>query len=770
MNAKPRTATFLFTDLENSTPLWENHHELMQDLAARHDVLLQQAVAAHRGRVVKSTGDGFHAIFESAADGAAAALAGQQALITESWPQETGPLKVRMGLHSGESRERDGDYYGPEVNRAARVMSIAYGGQILISGTAAALMRSAPLEGVTLLDLGEHRLRGLSRTSQIFQLCHPDLPRDFPPIKTLSLYKHNLPVQLSTFVGRQQELADIKMLLPKTRLLTLLGPGGTGKTRLMLEAAEEVIDAFSDGVWFVELATLTDPTLIAERIAAVLNVQLQPGHRMEEELADYLRHKELLLLIDNVEHLIRESAELAEYLLSRCPQLKILVTGREALFIGGEITLQIPSLSLPAKDENADLTDLRAAEGIQLFVARAQDVRPDFDLKPENAAAVAEIVRRLDGIPLALELAAARLRMLTVEQIAERLNDRFRLLTGGRRTALPRQQTLQALIDWSWNLLDEKERLLLQRLSVFSGGWSLEAAQAVAADERLDEYDVFDNLEQLVNKSLVIVTYPAAGEARYGLLESIRQYGRDRLFESDEAEALRDRHAAYFVSFAEEAGPHLAQSTMLPWVEKIRLELDNLRTVMTWTLEERPELALRTAGALLYLEVNWLPLREVLAWLEPAVEATRPLLDNEESGVRIRDFLQASLGLALAYGWQGNHEAMRQHAVESIQLARSHDLPRYLVVGLTNKHIDFAFNMMGEAMQDFEEAIAVGRELKLGRELVLALLLYSFGLFFQGEVDADGPIFEEIKIMVRKINNPGLNTYGLRPLCCYGQF
>ena len=490
MSSNPRTVTFLFTDLENSTPLWENHPDLMQGLAARHDALMRESIEVHRGRVVKTTGDGFHAVFETASDGIAAALAGQQAMVAEFWPAETGPLRVRMGLHTGESRMRDGDYYGSEVNRAARVMGVAHGSQILTSAATAVLIHTAPPPDVSLLDLGEHRLRGLAIAEQVFQVCHPALPLEFPPIKSLSAYRHNLPVQLSTFVGRENELADVQRLLKGTHLLTLLGPGGTGKTRLMLECAEEVVADFANGVWLVELAPLTNPDQVAERVAAALTVREQPGRPMRDTLVDYLRRKELLLLLDNVEHLIRESAQLAEYLLTHCPMLNILVTGREALFIRGEVTLQIPSLSLPSANGEVNLEAIRAAEGVQLFLARAGEFHPDFDLNPENATAIVEIVRRLDGIPLALELATARLRMLTVDQIAERLHDRFRLLTGGRRTALPRMQTLQAMIDWSWNLLDDQEQLLLQRLAVFSGGWSLEAAQAVSSDELMDEFEV----------------------------------------------------------------------------------------------------------------------------------------------------------------------------------------------------------------------------------------------------------------------------------------
>ncbi len=758
MSSRPHVTTFLFTDLADSTPLWETHPQLMQRLSARHDALLQGAIEANGGRVVKTTGDGFHAAFESATAGVAAAMAGQQAILAEEWPAETGPLRVRMGLHTGESQERAGDYYGPEVNRAARVMGVAYGGQILVSEATAAFLHTSPPPGITLAPLGEHRLRGLAMPERISQLCHPSLPFEFPPLKSLSTYRHNLPVQVSTFVGRHKELSDVRRLLKETRLLTLLGPGGTGKTRLMLEAAEEVIEAFADGVWLVELAQLTDPDLIAERVAAALTVQEQPGRAMLDSLVDFLRRKELLLLLDNVEHLVRQCADLAENLLNRCAGLKILVTGREALFIAGEVTLQVPSLSLPSIDSEADLEQIRASEGVQLFLTRAQEFRPDFELTADNAGAIAEIVRRLDGIPLALELATARLRMLSVDQIAARLDDRFRLLTGGRRRAMARQQTLQAMIDWSWNLLDAREQLLLRRLSVFSGGWSMEAAQFVAADDQLDEYDVFDLLEQLVSKSLVTVQHPAGGETRYGMLESIRQYGQDRLLESGEGKSLRDRLTDFYVAFAEEAGPHQRRSTMLPWIGRIVTELDNLRAVMAWTLEERPELALRIAGNLIYGEVQWLHPSEARSWLEPAIERARELMADDPAAVRMSDFIKALIGLGATYGWYGRTAEALPFVEEGIDLARRHGEDRHLLYAIGIKHGGLRDFRSEEQLRELEEAIAIGRENGFVMELIYPLGAVAASLFARGKVDEGMPYMEEVLDFARQVDNPFMNA------------
>jgi len=383
-----------------------------------------------------------------------------------------------------------------------------------------------------------------------------------------------------------------------------------------------------------------------------------------------------------------------------------------------------------------------------------REYRPDFQLNQANAGTIAQIVRRLDGIPLALELAAARTRMLSVAQIAERLDDRFRLLTGGRRTALARQQTLQAMIDWSWNLLEDQERLLLRRLSVFSGGWSLEAAQAVAGDELLDEYDVFDILEQLVNKSLVSVNYPAEGKARYGMLESILQYGRDRLFESGEGSALRDRHADYYVAFAEEVGQHLGRSTMLDWIDRLVLELDNLRAALAWTLEDHPELSLRIVGSLLHYEAFWLPPREARAWLEPTIEKTRSLLESEKSLVRPVDFVKAALGLTIVHGIQGRTAQAVSLADENIQLARRTGELRLLAHAIILKSIQTRFSMSPEAMQQLAEAIAISRENRYELELELSLGVYGLALDGQGKSELAKPFFEEAIELNRSSTDP----------------
>jgi class 3 adenylate cyclase len=477
------TITFLFTDIEGSTQLWERHPEAMKAALARHDELLREAIESHTGRIVKTTGDGCHAVFASATDAVAAVVDAQRTfhlkhdrpLTTEHSPL----IRVRMGFHTGEAEFRDGDYYGSAVNRAARIMSIGHGGQVLISATTAGLIRDNLPPGVSLRDLGEHRLRDLSRPSHIYQVVVGDLPSDFPALKSLDANPGNLPVLLTSFVGRERELAEVKRLLATTRLLTLTGPGGTGKTRLSLQAAADLQTAFAHGAWLVELAPLADPALVPGAVAALFSLSPQPGLSLSDALHDYLRGKHLLLVLDNCEHLVEACARLAADLLAVAPRLTILASSREGLGIAGETTYHVPTLAFPAASDMTAAAVCRH-DAADLFLQRARAARPGFAVTDANAPAIAQIVRRLDGIPLAIELAAARVKLLSPEQIAARLDDRFRLLTGGSRTALPRQQTLRALIDWSYDLLDEAEQWFFRQMGVFIGGWTLEAAEYVA--------------------------------------------------------------------------------------------------------------------------------------------------------------------------------------------------------------------------------------------------------------------------------------------------
>ena len=591
------TVTFLFTDIEGSTRLWEHQPADAREALARHDALAADRIAVHAGVLVKSrgAGDSLFAVFARATDAVQAALALQLAL----W-SETPLLRARMALHTGEAQERDGDYYGPAVNRCARLRAIAHGGQILLSLPAEELARDTLPAGASLRDLGEQRLRDLARPERVFQLCHPDLPSDFPALKSLDALPNNLPRQLTSFVGREPEIAQVRELLDATRLLTLTGAGGSGKTRLVLQAAADVLDQYPDGVWFVDLAPITDPALVPQTVASALTVREEAGKPLAQSVTEYARPKQFLLVLDNCEHLLDACARFADALLRACPHVKLLATSREALAVPGETSWRVPKLSLPQAGALPSLEALTQFEAVRLFLDRAGSVLPGFAVTNANAPAVAQVCHRLDGIPLALELAAARVKVLSVEQIALRLDDRFRLLTGGSRTVLPRQQTLHAALDWSYELLTDQEKALLARLSVFAGGWRLEAAESVCAGDPIEEWEVLDLLARLVDKSLVSAEMQGEQE-RYNLLETVRQYGQERLLESGGQGAVRRRHRDWFVTYAEQqiafllSGSHEASA-----IERLEEEYANLRSAFDEALRgtDDSDALARLAGSL----------------------------------------------------------------------------------------------------------------------------------------------------------------------------
>ena len=599
-------STFLITDIEGSTRLWEDHAGAMGAALAQHDRLLRTSVDTRGGTVIKTTGDGILAVFADPVAAADAALAAQRALRDATWG-ETGPLRVRMALHAGAAEARDGDYFGPALNRVARILAIAHGGQVICSSVAAVLTGDGLPASVELVDLGSHRLRDIDRPEQIYQLVVDDLPRQFPPLRSMSTRRSNLPVQLTSFVGREKELAEVAALVGRHRLVTLIGTGGTGKTRLMLEAAGGLLDHYPDGVWLAELAALGDPSQIPSEVARALGAPEVSGVPAVSTVTAFLADKDLLLLLDNAEHLVDGVATFAERLLTHAPGLHILTTSREALAVPGEAVLQLQSLSCPAVDafrsgKHADslagLADAASTEAVRLFTERAASVDPQFTLRESNVASVVEICRRLDGIPLAIELAAARVSTMSTTDIAMRLGDRFRLLAGGRRTAVPRQQTLHALIDWSWDLLTDEDRRLLRRLSVFTGGWTVPLTTLIVGDdaEGMDPLDLVDGLTRLIDRSLVIVDRDTM---RYGMLETIRQYAREQLIAAGEAHSVADRHLAVYAALAVEAEEPTRGPAMVDWLDRLDAELDNLGAALEWGLEAEPWTAVRMATALL---------------------------------------------------------------------------------------------------------------------------------------------------------------------------
>jgi predicted ATPase len=492
----------------------------------RHYELLDEAIGAHRGvrPVEQGEGDSVVGAFARASEAVAAALDAQRALGCEPWP-EGAELRVRMALHTGEAELRgEGNYFGPAVIRCARLRAIGHGGQVLVSQPTADLVVGRLPEGASLADLGSHRLKDLGRPEQVFELRHPDLPGGFGPLRSLDAFPHNLPVQLTTFVGRRKELAEAAGLLASTRLLSLTGVGGCGKTRLALQLAADAAEHYPGGVWLVELAPVTDPGRVAASIAAVLG-EGDAGADTIEAIVSRLHADAALLVLDNCEHLLDAVAALADLLLRRCPRLVIVATTREPLGVPGETAWRVPSLALPGRFDAVQAEALSQFDAVRLFLDRAAKARPNFVLGVDNAPAVAQVCSRLDGIPLAIELAAARVRGMTVEQVAAGLDDRFRLLTGGARTVLPRQQTLQASVDWGYALLGDAERVVFRRLAVFAGGFSLDAGERVVAGDGLEAVEVLDLLLGLVDKSMVL----AEDSGRYRLLETLRQYGAARL-------------------------------------------------------------------------------------------------------------------------------------------------------------------------------------------------------------------------------------------------
>jgi predicted ATPase/class 3 adenylate cyclase len=600
------TVTFLFTDIEGSTRLWRKHPEAMKRSHARHNEIVRACIESHSGYVFQEIGDAFCAAFHKAGDAVKAALQAQTELTSEAWGEAV--IKVRMGIHTGEAElKEDGQYNGyMTLSRTQRLMSAGHGGQVLISLASEELIRDDPLPNIELRDLGERRLKDLIRPKRIFQLVAPNLRSEFPPLKTLDAFPNNLPLQLTSFIGREKEIAELKETLTpnpspnrrgESRLVTLTGSGGTGKTRLSLQVAADLLDSFPNGVWFVELAPLSDPDLIPQTVLSTLGISEQKDKSALAVLQDYLQSKKLLLVLDNCEHLITHAAEVANAILSSAPGVKILASSREALGVRGELSWHVPSLSLPDPKKLPEPEALTQYEAVRLFIDRAMLVHPAFTVTKDNAPAIAQICFRLDGIPLALELAAARIRMLSVEQISARLDDRFRLLTGGARTALPRQQTLRAAIDWSYDLLSENERLLLRRLAVFAGGWTLELAEQTCSDEVIDPYEVMDMLGKLVDKSLVAV-YESVTGTRYRILETVRQYAREKLFESGEGERMRDQHLKVFVELAEQAEPEVRSHNQLFWLNRLDEELENLRAALEWAEGRDNESLLKLSSAL----------------------------------------------------------------------------------------------------------------------------------------------------------------------------
>jgi predicted ATPase/class 3 adenylate cyclase len=639
------TVTFLFSDIEGSTERWEEYRDAMAEALARHDVLMRSTLEAHGAYVFTTMGDAFCAAFATAPDALAAAIDAQRALAAEDF-SAVGGLRIRVALHSGNADERDGNYFGPTVNRVARLLAIGHGGQVVVSGVAAKLLQGKMPPRCHLRDLGDHRLKDLAKPERVYQVLAPGLPETFPALLSLNYLSNNLPAQLTSFVGRDEVVSDVKALLKQHRLVTLVGTGGAGKTRCAVQVGAELVDGSGDGVWLAELAPISDPSLVASAIARALNLQESPNRAILDTLLAYLKRKRLLLVVDNCEHVIEGARNVVAAILRACPDVHILATSREGLNIAGEQLYRMPSLSVPSVDQTPSPRDVLTYGAPLLFVDRAFSVDNRFALTDENVPHVAEICRRLDGIPLAIELAAARVKVLSPKQLAQKLDERFRVLTGGDRSALPRHHTMRALIDWSYDLLSNDERALFRKLSIFAGGFTLETAAAVCGESAMDEIVVLDLLSSLVNKSLAQAE-AVGDETRYRLLESTRQYAREKLAEAGEEGATAFAHARAFVSMAEQLDEAWETMPDRAWSTQADAELENFRAALAWAFGLHGDVLLGQRLAGMSRRVwAYFGAAEGLRWLQTARE--RAAGDTAPTVLAGLDLAEAQLASALA--------------------------------------------------------------------------------------------------------------------------
>ncbi len=692
------TVTFLFTDIEGSTRLLQALGDEYKDCLETHAALMRRAISDHDGVEISTEGDSFFVVFRSAPEAAAAATAAQRSLHDHAWPRQH-EVMVRMGVHTGEGVLGGDSYVGLDVHRAARIASAAHGGQVLMSQAAASLAGSALPEGVVLKDMGDHRLKDLADAEHLHQLVISGLPADFPPIRSLNAIPNNLPIQLTSFVGRDREVSEAVRLLSENRLLTLTGPGGTGKTRLSLQAAAEVAENYQDGVFFVPLASISDPDLVPTAVLEALGLHTTAsGVQPRDHLFAYLQGKSLLLLLDNMEQLL-DAAPFVSDLLGASPDSKFIVTSRAPLRIRGEQEMPVPPLEVPDVTHLVSADAVASFEGVELFAVRAMAIRPDFEITGENAAAVAKLTARLDGLPLAIELAASRIKLLTPQAILERLDNR--LLANQSRDLPARQQTLINAIGWSYDLLREPCRHLFERLSVFIGGSMLREIEEVCGPSEEIGTDILDGLAELVDHSLVRQSEVAA-EPRFRMLTVIREFAQGALVARDEDEELRRRHAHAYLLLAEEAEPLLLSHRQREWLDRLAADHDNLRAAADWAVSEGDAAtALRLAAALWRF---W----QIRGHLAEGRERLDTALSLEGDHPRLRARALEALG-GIAY-WSGDEETLREAYAESLDLMREHGEPADIANALYN----LSFTVSPEAVTDeahalLEESLAISQ-------------------------------------------------------------
>lgn len=738
------TFTFLFTDMAGSTLRWESDPVAMRGVLARHDAILRAAITAHGGTVFKTVGDAFYAVFADAPTALNAALVAQRALFAEDWG-DGDPLRVRMALHTGSVEARDGDYYGRPLNRVARLLSAGHGGQVLVSRITEELIRDSLPPGVTLRDMGEARLKDLLLPEHIFQVVAPDLPADFPPLKTLDMRRTNLPAQATMLVGREREVKEVVSLLQRddVRLLTLTGPGGTGKTRLAVQAAAEVVETFADGVSFVPLADVADPARVISQIAETLGISEGSGQSLGARLHAALREQHTLLVLDNFEQVTDAGATISQ-LLATAPGLKVLATSRSALRVYGEREYPVPPLPLPNARRLPPLDKLVQIESVRLFVARAQEVNANFAINPANAAAVAEICRRLDGLPLAIELAAARIKLLTPQALADRLTNSLQVLTGGARNLPARQQTLRGAIDWSYTALEPDEQTLFARMAVFAGGGTLTAIETICNADHDLRTDLLDGLSSLADKSLLRQDEGTGDEPRFAMLSTIREYAYERLETRGEATTLRRAHAAYYLALAEQAEGHLTGVRQGEWLHRLEEEHDNMRVALRGALEQREtETAIRLVGAFWRFWQAHGYLSEGRRWIERALELPSGPPDAAQA--------KALDGLGALAQMLGDYAAARTHYEASLAIRRTmgyqagvaHSLSN--LGGMAREQGDFTM-----ARASYEESLAIRRA--AGDTEGITRTLTNLGIMAQrqGDYAAARDYYEESLAIARQ--------------------
>ena len=730
------------------------------DVLARHHEIVRAGLDRHGGREEGTQGDSFFAVFTSTTACLSAALEIQRSLAAQSWPEDE-PLLVRMGVHTGEASDTSTGLVGYEVHRAARVAAVAHGGQILLSASAASLVNHSLPEGVTVRALGEHRLKDLGQPESLFQVVATDLPSSFPPLRSLDNveFANNLPTSLSPFIGRRGEIAEVKELVRLSHLVTLTGAGGSGKTRLALQVAAELLDGTGEGVWFVRLDAISDPELVPLAVVESLELKRDDERPSSESLATVLKDQDVLIVLDNCEHVIDAVAKLADLIGRQCPKVRLVATSREPLGVEGEEVCRVRSLSLPEGPIDG-VEDLVGYDAIDLFVARARSHDKTFVTDDASAMVLTSVCRRLDGIPLAIELAAARLSSMSLDDLAKRLDQRFRLLTGGSRNSLPRQQTLGAMVAWSYDLLSEPEREVLRRLTVFVGGFDLDAVEAVCSSDALAAFETVDIVGSLANKSLVVVERTTRG-VRYRLLETIRQFAIESLLMVDgdvEASDLRRRHAAFYLSLAERAEPSLLGGPeQALWFFRLDDEWDNLQAAFaTFAHEDEHTELLRLAAALtvpyLLTRRSTLPIPAVLAALDATSDA--PVL------LRVRSLLAANELLAAMTFKEGQRgsvrERQRQIVDEVLGVVRALPDRRLLVEALTaHANLLRREDQVPATDEALREAEAVAEE--LGDERTMAWAKFLGGRYRSG-VDGDELIRAAVVHFRRAQDATGLAT------------